>query len=242
MQAVTGDIESIQQTITAIVAACTRVDTGAVQTDTETDLPVLGQTLGSLLDVMQRVQGDAGNTSTGDVTEIGEYAIRLIENLAASVDQLGLQQQKTAIVDLFLNIGLWIAHQGGLIDTLEPIVDAVAMSANSSRSPQELEGLSDVIRQIIDAVPAIISQDLETLNPGRPWRVLLLNHCIVATRSHNPELMEAAFAVLTDKLPADAPRFFSEGMQQMEALDYPGHVREVMEKYHRKWNVDRSLH
>jgi len=72
--------------------------------------------------------------------------------------------------------------------------------------------------------------------------VLLLNHCIVATRSHNPELMEAAFAVLTDKLPADAPRFFSEGMQQMEALDYPGHVREVMEKYHRKWNVDRSLH
>jgi len=47
---------------------------------------------------------------------------------------------------------------------------------------------------------------------------------------------------LTDKLPADAPRFFSEGMQQMEALDYPGHVREVMEKYHRKWNVDRSLH
>jgi len=242
MQAVTGDIESIQQTITAIVAACTRADTGAVQTDAETDLPVLGQTLGSLLDVMQRVQGDAGNTSTGDVTEIGEYAIRLIENLAASVDQLGLQEQKTAIVDLFLNIGLWIAHQGGLIDTLEPIVDAVAMSANSSRSPQELEGLSDVIRQIIDAVPAIISQDLETLNPGRPWRVLLLNHCIVATRSHNPELMEAAFAVLTDKLPADAPRFFSEGMQQMEALDYPGHVREVMEKYHRKWNVDRSLH
>jgi hypothetical protein len=242
MQAVTGDIESIQQGITAIVAACNEADTNSVQTDAETDLPVLGQTLDSLLDVMQRVQADAGNTSTEDVTEIGEYAIRLIENLAASVDQLGLQEQKTAIVDLFLNIGLWIAHQDGLIDTLEPIVDAVAMSANSSRSPQELEGLSDVIRQIIDAVPAIISQDLETLNPGRPWRVLLLNHCIVATRSHNPELMEAAFAVLTDKLPADAARFFSEGMQQMEALDYPGHVREVMEKYHRKWNVDRSLH
>jgi hypothetical protein len=242
MQAVTGDIESIQQGITAIVAACNEADTNSVQTDAETDLPVLGQTLDSLLDVMQRLEADAGNTSTEDVTEIGEYAIRLIENLAASVDQLGLQEQKTAIVDLFLNIGLWIAHQDGLIDTLEPIVDAVAMSANSSRSPQELEGLSDVIRQIIDAVPAIISQDLETLNPGRPWRVLLLNHCIVATRSHNPELMEAAFAVLTDKLPADAARFFSEGMQQMEALDYPGHVREVMEKYHRKWNVDRSLH
>ena len=242
MQAVTGDIDSIQQSITAIVDACNQADTGSVQTDAETGLPVLGQTLSSLLDVMQRLEGDAGATATEDVTEIGEYAIRLIENLAATVEKLGLQEQRTAIADLFLNIGLWIAHQGGLIDTLEPIVDAVAMSANSSRSPQELEALSEVIRQMIKAVPAVISQDLETINPGRPWRVLLLNHGIVATRSHNPELMETAFAVLTEKLPADAARFFSEGMQQMEALDYPDPVRKVMEKYHRKWNVDRSLH
>lgn len=242
MQAATGDIEPIQQGITAIVDACTQADTGNVQTDAEMDLPVLGQALSSLLDVMQRLEADGGTIATEDVTEIGEYAIRLIENLAATVETLGLQQQKTAITELFLNIGLWIAHQGGLIDTLEPIVDAVAMSANSSRSPQELAALSEIIRQMIDAVPAIISQDLETINPGRPWRVLLLNHGIVATRSHNPELMETAFAVLTEKLPSDAARFFSEGMQQMEALDYPDHVRKVMEKYHRKWNVDRSLH
>jgi len=31
-------------------------------------------------------------------------------------------------------------------------------------------------------------------------------------------------------------------MQQMNALDFPDHVRKVMEKYHRKWNIDRSLH
>ena len=242
MQAATGDIESIQQTITDIVEACNQADTSSVQTGVDTDLPVLDQTMSSLLDVMQRVQADAGSTDTGDVTEIGEYAIRLIENLAATVEKFGLQEQKNAIVDLFLNIGVWIARQGGLIDTLEPIVDAVAMSANSSRSPQELEALNDVIRQIIEAVPAVISQDLENINPGRPWRVLLLNYCIVATRSHNPELMETAFAVLTGNLPADAPRFFSEGMQQMETLNYPDPVRKVMEEYHRKWNVDRSLH
>ena len=126
-----------------------------------------------------------------------------------------------------------IARQGGLIDTLEPVVDAVAMAANNTREPQALEGLSEVIRQIIDAVPAVISQDLETISPGRPWRVLLLNHCIVATRSHNTDLMETAFAVLTGNLPADALRFFSEGMQQMDALDYPDPVRKVIEKYHR---------
>jgi hypothetical protein len=31
-------------------------------------------------------------------------------------------------------------------------------------------------------------------------------------------------------------------MQQMDALDYPPHVRKVMEKYHREWPVNRSLH
>jgi hypothetical protein len=72
--------------------------------------------------------------------------------------------------------------------------------------------------------------------------VLLLNHGIVATRSHNTALMEQAFAQLTRHLPEDAARFFTEGMQQMDALDYPDHVREVMAKYHRRWAPDRSLH
>lgn len=242
MQIATGDIPSIQQAITDIVAACNAADATGLQADSETDLPTLAQALDSLLDVMLRVQGDAGATGTEDITEIGEYAIRLIENLAATAGKLGLHEQKNTLVDLFLNIGLWIARQGGLIDTLEPVVDAVAMAANNTRDTQALEALSEVIRQIIDAVPAIISQDLETINPGRPWRVLLLNYCIVATRSHNTALMETSFAVLTGSLPADAPRFFSEGMQQMDALDYPDPVRKVMEKYHRKWNIDRSLH
>jgi hypothetical protein len=54
--------------------------------------------------------------------------------------------------------------------------------------------------------------------------------------------MEAAFALLTTNLPEDATRFFSEGMEQMDALDYPAHVRAVMEKYHSQWPANRSLH
>jgi hypothetical protein len=242
MHTTTGDIHSIQQAITGIVAACSRANEARSQADPDTDLPALFDALKSLQDVMLRIQGDAGATARADVTEIGEYAIRLIENLAACAGKLGLDEQKNALNDLFINTGLWIAHQGGLIDTLEPVVDAIAIVANNTRDADELEALSKVIRQIIDAVPAVISQDLENINPGRPWRVLLLNYCIVATRSHNTALMETAFALLTASLPAEAPRFFTEGMQQMDALDYPDHVRTVMNRYHRKWNVDRSLH
>jgi hypothetical protein len=94
----------------------------------------------------------------------------------------------------------------------------------------------------VAAVSPLISQDLEKLNPGRPWRALLLNQSIIATRSYNPELMERAFDVLTEKLPEDAPRFFTEGMQQMEAQNYPEPVRKVMARYHRRWTVNRALH
>jgi hypothetical protein len=135
-----------------------------------------------------------------------------------------------------------VADHEGRIDTLEPVVDALALLANNTREPSRLEALSHVISRIVAAVSPLISQDLEKLNPGRPWRVLLLNQSIIATRSHNPELMEQAFAVLTGKLPEDAARFFSEGMQQMDALNYPAPVRKVMEKYHRQWTVNRALH
>ena len=54
--------------------------------------------------------------------------------------------------------------------------------------------------------------------------------------------METAFALLTRNLPEDASHFFSQGMQQMDALDYPSDVRKIMEKYHSDWPVNRPLH
>ena len=88
----------------------------------------------------------------------------------------------------------------------------------------------------------MIARDLETVNPGRPWRLLNLNRAIVATRTHQPEVMEEAFSALAAQLPDDAPGFFTQGMEQMELLNYPPQVREVMDRYYKKWNVNRSLH
>ncbi len=40
----------------------------------------------------------------------------------------------------------------------------------------------------------------------------------------------------------DAPDFFREGMGQIEALDYPPQVREVMQRYFEVWCVGQRLH
>jgi hypothetical protein len=234
-----GEVPTIRAQIAALLDAC-----AAAGPPDDADLTKLHQALDQLIDVMARLDADVagGQEHSADVTEIGEYALRLAESLAAMAERLQPQQHRSEISGLVVNLALWIARRGGLIDTLEPVVDALALHANTIREPRLLESLSEVFREIVAAVSPVIRQDLERFNPGRPWRVLLLNQSIVATRSHNTTLMEQAFASLTSHLPDDAPQFFTEGMQQMEALDYPQHVRKVMQKYYRQWTMNRSLH
>lgn len=245
MQIPTGELAVILSDIDSVLASCKQHDPApAAQSANATDLPSLVQALDQMVDVMTRVESDLQSTSdvTGaDITEIGDYALQLHEALSTATRQLSVSGQQP-LARLAINIALWIAHHGGQIETLEPVADAIALLANSSREPVELGKLSGIISEIITATSSFISQDLEKMNPGRPWRVLLINYSIVATRSHDTGLMEDAFSVLTSKLPEDATRFFSEGMGQMDALDYPPHVRAVMEKYHREWPVNRALH
>ena len=243
MQLPTGQLDTLRTDATALLDACAAA--GIPAEDSDTGLAVLEQAFDQLFEVLARAESDlqsGGNTGAGDVTELGEYALKLIENLAARVGQTGDDSLRQTLAMLTVNLALWIARHEGVIDTLEPVVDALALFANTTNDTQALASLHDIISTIVESVSPVISQDLEKVNPGRPWRVLLLNQSIVATRSHNTELMEQAFARLTDNLPEDAARFFTEGMQQMDALDYPQHVREVMARYHRQWNVDRSLH
>jgi len=235
MQIPTGTLSVILTDINTVLEACKQAES----------LTAMAQALEQLADVITRVEADtqsSDDTSSGDITEIGDYALQLLEALSAESANPALSKQQQTLASLAINIALWIARHGGQIETLEPVANALALAANSSREPKELGQLSDVINAIIAAVSSAISQDLEKMNLGRPWRVLLLNNSIVATRSHDTDLMEAAFAILTSQLPEDATRFFSEGMEQMDALDYPPHVRQVMEKYHREWPVNRSLH
>ena len=76
----------------------------------------------------------------------------------------------------------------------------------------------------------------------RPWRVLNLNYGIVATRSHQPELIEQAYDALIANLPQDARQFFKEGKQQMDLVGYPEEVREVVERYNNMWGSESPLH
>lgn len=206
------------------------------------------------IDVMERADADAvvgGQISSGiigdkDISQIGDYALSLIDGLIghmqAEPGKSGSGQLNRDLMRLAVPVALWIAKHGGKIGELEILVNSLAVYANDLREPVQLADLCCVFRDIISAVSDTIRQDIEQTNAMRPWRVLNLNYGIVATRSHDPELMEQAYTSLMKNLPQDARQFFREGMQQMDIVGYPQEVREVVEKYDRMWGADSTLH
>ena len=171
-----------------------------------------------------------------------DHGINLLMQLAELARQLNLAHQARALEQLTLPLCCWMLRRGGELPRPEPVINATAELANSLREPDQLVALFGLMNEIIDGIGLERALESETTNPARPWRVLLLNRAIVATRSRQPALMEEAFAAIIEHLPEDAPDFFREGMGQMEALNYPVHVREVMQRYFDRWCTGQRLH
>ena len=204
------------------------------------------------IDVMARadadsaVQKDMSAESIGlleekDISKIGQYILDLLEGMVAYVqDKTG--EQNRELIRLSVPVSLWVARHGGKLSQIDMLVNSLAGYANELTEPHMLADLAAVIKEVVDACDNDIRRDIEQSNMMRPWRVLNLNYGIVATRSHQPELIEQAYDALIENLPQDARQFFKEGKQQMELIGYPEEVREVVERYNNMWGSESSLH
>lgn len=204
--------------------------------------------LDHLFAVMQRLDGpstggNGGRLNAAELHELGTSGLDLLTELATCARRLGMEDEAAAAEALTVPFSVLVAREGAELSALEPVVDALAVLANSLSDPADLAQLFGLMGEIVGAVSPALAQDLERTAPQRPWRVLLLNRAIVATRSHRPALMAAAFDAVVEHLPEDAARFFEEGMAQMDALDYPPQVRAVMERYYlRQGPAPHTLH
>ncbi len=190
----------------------------------------------AVLSDLDREEGETGPILNDDVNQLGDYGLSLLTDLAAWARQLELGDAYAEMQKVSLATADWIIRHQGRIRTLEPVVNALADMANRVTDPVLLEQMARFMGEIIRACDDFIRQDMEKANPGRPWRLLQLNRGIVATRSGNPALMAQVFDELAQALPEEAPGFFEQGMQQMEALNYPAQVREIMARFHTVWS------
>lgn len=188
------------------------------------------------IEIMQRLESDVKNNKSAaltkeEVSEIGDHALMLLDEVATGFAARGLQEQMILLHQLSLPVVQWLSSNAGKLIKIDIVVNAVASYANTLQDTKKLEALCGLIETVIAVTDETIKQDLEATNPMRPWRVLNLNWGIVATRTHNTEVMEHVFEQLINNIPADAQQFFIEGVQQMDVVGYPQHVRVVMEKY-----------
>ena len=224
------------------------VDASPLAQDPENSPERLIEAMKQAIDVMERAEADiASDADIGekDITEIGDYVMTLIEGLLGhaqtGTDNRSMTQVR-ALTRLTIPVAMWVARCGGSLDKLDLVVNAIADYANELRQPEKLAELTQAVALILAAVSVAIQQDMEQTNAMRPWRILHLNYCIIATRSHDPELIETAYDMLVKNLPQDARSFFKEGLQQMDAIGYPGSVREVLERYDKMWGAESTLH
>lgn len=170
-----------------------------------------------------------------DPSRLGEHALSCIADLELWAERLGERKALPALGQLALSAAEWTARHGGLVRVLEPVVNAFAAQANALGDPASLARLGERISRIIDAVDPALREDATPAGTFPPWRVLLFNHAIVATRAQDIDRMERAFNLLGALLPQDCPAFFDEALQQSERSVYSDAVREVVRRHHHRW-------
>jgi len=176
-----------------------------------------------------------------EATEISDYGFVLLLKLIDLMERLDLPHKRREVEQISLVFARWTISYHGKITHLEPVVNAIAQLANLMQEKQALLSLSELIAEIVDHCSPDLKSDDDESEEYRPWRLLHINRGIVATRTHDLEVMRKAFDEFLVYLPQEAPGFFAEGMKEMDALDYPPHVRKVMEFYFEK-NPSVRLH
>ncbi len=198
------------------------------------------QGIEQFFDIAKPVErGSATDLTDKDVTQIGDYGLSMLTDLESWIVEQKLEDVVPRLKKIALSMTDWIMRHGGQIQTLEPVVDALAVSANSTEDRDVLEELTGFMGRVRSACTVTIKNDLERHNPGRPWRILHLNRSIAATRTHNRGLMRAVFDELVEALPEDAAQFFREGMGEMDRLNYPRAVREIVQEYFDRYTRPR---
>lgn len=211
---------------------------------------VLISGLESLLDTLDAAQADSADATVHELRKhtgcepeaLLAHGLDLLSRLAEVARSLQQPQSARELEQLSLPLACWLIRRGAELVSPEPVVDAATALANGLHEPDDLAELYALMSEIVDGMSPLHTLEPEGAGPTRPWRALLLNRANVATRSHRPMLMAEAFESVCEHLPDDAPGFFQESMGQMEALDYPQPVREVMERYYKLLCAGQQLH
>jgi len=173
----------------------------------------LVESMRDLCEVLHAIESGEGGANADEeapdreVDVLGNYGLELLLQLSEMASGLGMTECSVELENISLPLAAWIARQGGEIRQLPPVINALARHANQTTNPHTMLELFNLATEVFEAVsPHVIDSDSE--NPMNPWRLLVINRAIVATRTLEPAIMEPAFRAIVEYLPEDAPSIF----------------------------------
>ena len=191
--------------------------------------PIAGKVNSAIDELLVALNDSERKRDENEVTDIGLRGCALLDTLFfetyKSVELRQLHQK------ISLALGYWIAINQGTLKAIEYPVNALAQMANTLYEKTALEALYEVAAYLVMAT----DEQIKMSSDNSSWRILIMNYSIIATRTHNPDLMDSAFSSLLEYFPDLAPAFFKQGMSEMVRLNYPPHVRVVMERYSKQF-------
>lgn len=173
-----------------------------------------------------------------EATEKGQEILHILDKLFFLVTPSPANDR--LIKMLAISTAMWIVKREGEIRDLDLIVNAIATFANQTKYLYHLEELYEISLFILTATDSHIKADHDKINTQRPWRLLCLNHAIIATRSGNRKLVKSAFDRLIKHLPNDAEAFFARGMKEIRTGNYPFSVRNIIIAYNDMYNKPQN--
>ncbi|MBA2690351.1 MAG: hypothetical protein H0U63_06085 [Burkholderiales bacterium] len=203
--------------------------------------PELVTAIGEFLTAFEKLDqeyGDDGAIFLEDINELVDYCLRCLAELRNWLPRLDLTSATPALDSIIIGSALWALRHECEVATPEPVVNALAHSANEAKSKQELAAVYGLMQGLIEAVPAGLKGDLEKSNPQRPWRVLLINFAIVAVRTQDAAMMRHAFNTLGRHLPEQCPGFFAEAVEQAKHPAFSPEVAALLHAERAKWTTD----
>ena len=194
----------------------------------------LVEALEQLLEILERNPADAPTEAMqeeGEADKLGNHAMNFLHDLGVYSDRLELPETTQELQQVAIAIAMWLASWQAPIRTIDMVVNGLGQLANETEDSEELGRILDMMDRTAEHAGSEIKADLETTNPYRAWRILLLNTGIVAVRAQDPEAVRRSFDRLRDKLPDDAEAFFAEAAKQADQGGFDPEVTELVRSY-----------
>lgn len=190
--------------------------------------------LEQLLEILERNPADDPTEAMreeGEADKIGNHVMNFLHDLGVYSDRLELPETTKELQQVAIAVAMWLASWEAPIRTIDMVVNGLGQLANETGDTEELRRILEMMERTAENAGPDIKADLETTNPYRAWRILLLNTAIVAVRAQDAEAVRGSFERLKQRLPDDAEAFFAEAAKQAEEGDFDPEVAELVRSY-----------